>query len=341
MPPGLPQPPTARPIDPDVPAPLHPAHHGWIHPDLRFAQTSLPAPAACLLQTLGLLAAAYAVVPVAQICQSLGTWWPAAVWSLMLALLLRSSLPRSARGTALTALLLGLLSLPYAAGWTIDWAASMQDPADSSIHLLAMVAIGHACAGLACLLVHRAGGGMWSGLGVRRWAWSTDLPQSALAVGVCYLAMLASLFILAASLGLWYLLDPSGPARAMDSMAEQRLGAIGQFVGPGLLEMALLMSLVAFGEELLFRSILLGRLARLTGRWWLTVGLAASVFAVGHGYQGSFAIVQTGLLALALSILYLRTARVWPLVVAHALFNVINLSAASLALDTLGPAEPT
>lgn len=95
--------------------------------------------------------------------------------------------------------------------------------------------------------------------------------------------------------------------------------------------LAIAWSTTAFGEELLFRGFLLGRLRALLGSG-LGVGVAAAfvqtlMFGLAHAYQGPTGILVTGLIGLVFGLLYLRLRVLWPLVIAHGLIDTVGLLA--------------
>lgn len=107
--------------------------------------------------------------------------------------------------------------------------------------------------------------------------------------------------------------------------------AAGQ-IGETLPNLGGFLVLALFGstsEELLFRGLLLGGLAIVTGWGWIGRSLATIVtvllFAFSHGYQGWAGIVDTGLYGgLTLSLLYWwRGARLTAPIAAHVGWNVL------------------
>jgi membrane protease YdiL (CAAX protease family) len=87
---------------------------------------------------------------------------------------------------------------------------------------------------------------------------------------------------------------------------------------------------VALFEEL-SRVFFLDRLWKLwpgpTGRWTAVV-LSAGIWGVVHIYQGLSSVVSVFLLGLVYALYYLRFGRVWPLVIAHALFDSVQILSA-------------
>jgi membrane protease YdiL (CAAX protease family) len=83
-----------------------------------------------------------------------------------------------------------------------------------------------------------------------------------------------------------------------------------------------------FGEEIVWRGLILGGLARLLGggraAWTVSLGVMAILFGVLHFYQGATGMVLTGVTGLALGILYLATRRnLWVTIIAHGTMNTV------------------
>lgn len=90
-----------------------------------------------------------------------------------------------------------------------------------------------------------------------------------------------------------------------------------------------LMWLAVFGEELLFRGLLLNFFAKRFGgdrrAWIAAVFVSALLFGVGHFWQGPRGIIATGLGALVFGAGYYLCGRnLWPPVVAHAIGNSLG-----------------
>jgi membrane protease YdiL (CAAX protease family) len=82
------------------------------------------------------------------------------------------------------------------------------------------------------------------------------------------------------------------------------------------------------GCEELTRIFLLSRLWKIwsADAWrWSTVVLSAVLFGLGHLYQGTAGMVDTGITGLLLAVYYLVFGRVWPLIIAHYLHDAIQI----------------
>lgn len=58
------------------------------------------------------------------------------------------------------------------------------------------------------------------------------------------------------------------------------------------------------------------------------VVISTALFGLGHYYQGPFGIITTGTMGLLSAILYVRQGRIWPLIVAHALYDAWSVGMA-------------
>ena len=77
---------------------------------------------------------------------------------------------------------------------------------------------------------------------------------------------------------------------------------------------------VAF-QELLTRGYLMGRLRELTNTWWIPVLASTVLFGAWHLYQGPIGIFETALIGFVFGLVYMRTERIWPMIIAHFVFN--------------------
>lgn len=78
----------------------------------------------------------------------------------------------------------------------------------------------------------------------------------------------------------------------------------------------LLVMVVAFSEETIFRGYLLLRFPVILRNWPAAILLSALIFATGHGYEGSLGLVTVGCMGLLLALVYLwRGSLVAPMVI--------------------------
>jgi membrane protease YdiL (CAAX protease family) len=92
--------------------------------------------------------------------------------------------------------------------------------------------------------------------------------------------------------------------------------------------------LVALWEEIVFRGFIMTRLQAILRRWWLTLPVAAVLFAVQHWYEGVLAMVMVGLLGTIMGgLLIWRKSLVGPFVL-HLLHNLFMFTLLEAVFDT-------
>jgi membrane protease YdiL (CAAX protease family) len=92
---------------------------------------------------------------------------------------------------------------------------------------------------------------------------------------------------------------------------------------PAILLAVLATMLGAAYEEILFRGTFIPRLEELTGNVWLGVLISALLFSLVHVYQGLFGVFVAFAMGLLFGVGFVRLRSLWPLVIAHALSNLI------------------
>ena len=85
---------------------------------------------------------------------------------------------------------------------------------------------------------------------------------------------------------------------------------------------ALVSAVAGVGEEYLFRGFLLHGLADWTGSVWLSVGVVAVSFGVGHGYQRAVGVVRASVLGVLLALPVVFTGSLYPAIVGHFWINL-------------------
>lgn len=96
--------------------------------------------------------------------------------------------------------------------------------------------------------------------------------------------------------------------------------------------LAAVWTIVAFGEEMIFRGYIMNRLADLFGRtrmgWLLSLFGSSLIFGLAHGYQGPIGVISTAVVGFFLGILYLINRRnLWVTIICHGLLDTISLVA--------------
>jgi membrane protease YdiL (CAAX protease family) len=92
-----------------------------------------------------------------------------------------------------------------------------------------------------------------------------------------------------------------------------------------LLALLVVWTLAAFGEEMVFRGYVFGRIADLTGTKVAAVLLTTILFGFGHYYQGWAGVVDSCISGLTLALLYARTGNLWLPILAHGLTDTFGL----------------
>lgn len=238
-------------------------------------------------------------------------------------------------GAALTATGAVVLALPVGLGWLHGLALSflcvflpvvavVQLPPAGSIELVkseayassavTLVVLGGASFGLV-----RAGGGPGSPFTA-----VASVPLTLWVVGLVVVAMLVTLVFKWVSERLSLEEEP-----LLRAVIPRTSGEKWAFVG--------LSVCAGFGEEMAYRGYVLAMLAPLLGP---TGGVVASslVFGALHAYQGLRGVLRTGLLGAMMAVAFLATGSLWPVVVAHALFDV--LAGVFLADFLMVPEDP-
>ena len=82
---------------------------------------------------------------------------------------------------------------------------------------------------------------------------------------------------------------------------------------------------VAVSEEAIFRGYLMLRFHAVTGSVWIAVLLSSTIFAFGHGYQGSGGVLTVGLMGLLLALVYLWRGSLVAPITMHFLQNFIGI----------------
>lgn len=188
--------------------------------------------------------------------------------------------------------------------------------------------------GLLAIITARRGES-WSAFGLRRlkrwWSWPLVLPQGLLCM-VGILAAGAGTAFAGDALGLWSIAEG-------EAGVEARFGDIVGNLPVYLGWLALAWTSAAFGEEIFFRGYVIDRLTRiLPSAKWASI-LAVVISALGFGlvhmyYQGLRGLIATGLIGLALGLLYLGYKRnIWPLILAHGAVDTLSFTAFYLDLD--------
>ena len=154
--------------------------------------------------------------------------------------------------------------------------------------------------------------------------WLTAVPLSA--VGLVGVPDLLGAILL--GVGIYIINEGLGLAvKSVDGVAPERYR---EFLAPeGWREWAILLGLVlpilAFSEELLFRGALIGGVTVATGisPWALAI-VSSAVFGLAHTAQGPLGVVVTGILGILLAAVFVVTGDLLLVVIAHYLVNAME-----------------
>lgn len=109
-------------------------------------------------------------------------------------------------------------------------------------------------------------------------------------------------------------------------------GALGQspkLVSVGGISAAVVLFLIvnALFEELIARAFTITEIEFLTGKTSVAVAISVLMQASYHLYQGLASALATGVIFLFFSLYYVRTRRIWPVVLAHMFIDFLALAA--------------
>jgi CAAX protease family protein len=88
---------------------------------------------------------------------------------------------------------------------------------------------------------------------------------------------------------------------------------------------AVLVTVVAFSEEIIFRGYLIDRLSNVTRSTAAAVLLSSFIFSLGHGYEGTAGVATVGVLGLIFALVYLWRANLVAPIVMHFLQDFIGI----------------
>ena len=92
--------------------------------------------------------------------------------------------------------------------------------------------------------------------------------------------------------------------------------------------LAIVWTFAAFGEEISYRGLIMGRAARALGggraAWLVGLLVSAALFGFGHYYKGPAGILDSGIAGLLLGSVYLLSGRcLWTCILAHGLSDTL------------------
>jgi uncharacterized protein len=128
--------------------------------------------------------------------------------------------------------------------------------------------------------------------------------------GLLYAALALAIWVL------WLLIDPAPAAEPIDVLVEQ-----AQFSIPAIIAVAIVNGVY---EEFFLLGFVMPMLAGRGGSF--TIGLTVLLRVLYHVYQGPHGAVSIAIFGVVLGVYYWRTHRLWPVVCAHVIADLIGLA---------------
>ena len=149
-------------------------------------------------------------------------------------------------------------------------------------------------------------------------------------------ALPLSFGVVALSFGIYWIASGLWPAHESPA---RPIGGLATLAAGGRVDsLFVLLALGAIQEEIVFRAILLTRLRRIVGRWWLAVVASSTLFAGMHLAGGGGLAWSSFFLSILWSHLYIRSGSLITIVVVHVLLNTtLVLILPRILAPALGP----
>ncbi len=96
--------------------------------------------------------------------------------------------------------------------------------------------------------------------------------------------------------------------------------------------------IAAFGEEFVYRGLLVKRLGILLGNtnaaFWIAVLCSSVLFGIAHQYQGISGMVSIGLVGFILGAIFIKSKnRLWLTILSHGVYDVLGITLIYLDID--------
>lgn len=168
----------------------------------------------------------------------------------------------------------------------------------------------------------------YSSVGLNRPSIGVLLISAAAAIPVCYMVT--------AAMGFMFLtFNYATGGASIEDVARQREEFFAMVPDPSIATFVLFAAFTGLHEELLFRGFALPRLIALFKYRWAGILACSVLFGLAHNYQGAMSVFQTAGLGFVFCLVAVGTRSIWPAVIAHALFNAINLALIPVLRDML------
>jgi membrane protease YdiL (CAAX protease family) len=219
--------------------------------------------------------------------------------------------------TELAAVAIGVLPIYLFAIWTH---LTRERALGLNELMLYPLAFGGGSVVLMLLLLRFLCGDSIGSLNLRPGRWWRDILAGILLAA----ALLLLLVILQYTVARWFPSEPAEPAEELQTLMEglsRNPLLLALWLGP-----VVWLGVAAFEE--LSRVFVLSRLwkvwARPTGRW-LALIFSAALFGLVHIYQGPVGAISNGIIGLIYGWYYMSFGRVWPMIIAHALYDSVQI----------------
>lgn len=165
-------------------------------------------------------------------------------------------------------------------------------------------------------------------IGLNRPGWKRILAAVGIAVPACYAVSMVT--------NLLYIVGTGFDVDGFVAERSEFLAAIPEIPLHWTLPFALF---VGIHEEIFFRGFLLSRLRTACRSNAAAIIITSVIFGLLHSYQGLAGVFQTGAIGLVLALVATYARTLWPVIIAHAVFDTIGLVAAPLLSDMLEEME--
>ncbi len=175
-------------------------------------------------------------------------------------------------------------------------------------------------------------------LWARRWEWNfVGLIKPASWLSVWLQAMALSVFLL---IVVDLMLTPMIEVMLGGHIDVSGLDAIrGNFLNYAIF-ILFMWVIAAFGEEFVYRGLLVNRLGILLGNnklaMWLAVLASSILFGMAHRYQGISGMINTGTVGFIFGVVFINSRnRLWLTILAHGIYDVIGITLIYLDMDKI------
>jgi CAAX protease family protein len=124
---------------------------------------------------------------------------------------------------------------------------------------------------------------------------------------------------------IWQMVTVIGNSEKLEQ-ARKEIGDLGEMSPQSARELRLFSALAVTAgvcEEILYRGVLLGALAPLTGTWQAII-LSSVIFGLGHAYQGMAGVAKTALVGLTMALLTVFSGSLFVAILLHIVIDLTS-----------------